>query len=167
MLRFSVSDTGIGVAPEQQEAIFKPFVQADGSTTRKYGGTGLGLAISTNLVALLGGRIWLESEPGRAARSISRCPSSCSSPGTRRAGDDAQAKLLYGMRILVVDDNAVNRRILEATLTRRGMRPCRDGWWSGRTGRHAATQRRRKLNRPVAILDGHMPDIDGFALPTR
>ena len=102
-----------------REAIFKPFIQADGSTTRKYGGTGLGLAISTNLVALLGGRIWLESETGRAARSTSPCRSIFSRRRRAEARTrDAQMMRLRDMPVLVVDDNAVNRRILEATLRR-------------------------------------------------
>ena len=112
-----MSDTGIGVPPEQQEAIFKPFIQADGSTTRKYGGTGLGLAISTNLVALLGGRIWLESETGKGSTfHFTGAVRSSAGAGRGDEGRDAQMTRLRDMPVLVVDDNAVNRRILEATL---------------------------------------------------
>jgi signal transduction histidine kinase len=66
-LRFSVRDTGIGISPEKHHAIFAPFAQADGSTTRQYGGTGLGLTISKRLVEMMGGRIWFESEPRRGS----------------------------------------------------------------------------------------------------
>ena len=115
-----MSDTGIGIPQEQQEAIFKPFVQADGSTTRKYGGTGLGLAISTNLVALLGGRIWLESETGKGStfHFTDACSSLQQTPVPETRTRDAQMTHLRDMPVLVVDDNAVNRRILEATLRR-------------------------------------------------
>src|SRR6185436_10819207 len=103
-LRFSVSDTGIGVPPEQQAAIFKPFIQADGSTTRKYGGTGLGLAISTSLVALLGGRMWLESEALKGSTFHFTMPFDLQqSPAPATKVRAAQMLHLRGMSVLVVD----------------------------------------------------------------
>ena len=164
MLRFSVSDTGIGVPQEQQEAIFKPFVQADGSTTRKYGGTGLGLAISTNLVALLGGRIWLESETGKGSTfhfTVSFDLQQAPAPETRAR--DAQMMHLRDMPVLVVDDNAVNRRILEAMLRRWLMKPVLAE--SGRAGL-AAMQERKMAGTPfpLVLLDGQMPEMDGFSV---
>ena len=144
MLRFSVSDTGIGVPQEQQEAIFKPFIQADGSTTRKYGGTGLGLAISTNLVALLGGRIWLESETGKGSTFHFTVSFGLQqTPVPEATARDAQMTRLRDMPVLVVDDNAVNRRILEATLRRWHMKPVLAE--SGRAG--VAAMRERQAGR--------------------
>ena len=164
ILRFSVSDTGIGVPPEQQEAIFKPFIQADGSTTRKYGGTGLGLAISTNLVALLGGRIWLESETGKGSTfhfTVSFDLQQAPVPET--GARDAQMTHLRDMPVLVVDDNAVNRRILEATLRRWLMKPVLAE--SGRAG-VAAMQERKTAGTafPLVLLDAQMPEMDGFSV---
>ena len=163
-LRFSVSDTGIGVPPEQQEAIFKPFVQADGSTTRKYGGTGLGLAISTNLVGLMGGRMWLESEAGKGSRfyftvsfAIQQRP--VAAPNTI----DAHTMNLRDTPVLVVDDNATNRWILEATLRRWQMKPVMAE--SGRAGLAAMRQRTEAGTPfPLVLLDGEMPDQNGFSV---
>ena len=164
MLRFSVSDTGIGVPQEQQEAIFKPFIQADGSTTRKYGGTGLGLAISTNLVALLGGRIWLESESGKGSTFHFTVPFDLQqAPRPRRGPADAQMTHLRDMPVLVVDDNAVNRRILEATLRRWRMKPVLAE--SGRAGL-AAMQERKMAGTPFPARPARRADAgDGRILP--
>jgi PAS domain S-box-containing protein len=165
-LRFSVSDSGIGVPQERREAIFKPFIQADGSTTRRYGGTGLGLAISMNLVALLGGRIWMESEAGVGSTfnftlSFERQPAAAPAPVTARG--DAQMTQLRGMPVLVVDDNAVNRRILEATLRRWLMSPL-----SVESGVAAmAAMRTLRLAGPpfpLVVLDAQMPGMDGFSV---
>jgi CheY-like chemotaxis protein len=114
MLRFSVADTGTGIALEHQEAIFEAFSQADGSTTRTFGGTGLGLAISSTLVSMMQGRIWVESAPGDG--------STFSFTANFGVGPDAmtsrERQLPPGLRVLVVDDNAVNRRVLDAEASR-------------------------------------------------
>ena len=112
---------GIGIPPEKQQHIFDAFTQADSSTTRRYGGTGLGLAISARLVELMGGRIWVESESGRAAPSTSPPASACSAK--RRRSRRPRAIDLEGLPVLVVDDNATNRRILAEMLTNWRMRP--------------------------------------------
>src|SRR6185295_20198896 len=120
MVKFTVSDTGIGIPEEKQWEIFGPFVQADASTTRRYGGTGLGLAISAQLVEMMDGRIWLESEPGKGSRfhfvatfGVAR--------GTGALLKTSSA--LQNLRVLIVDDNATNRRILEEMLTNWRMKP--------------------------------------------
>jgi CheY-like chemotaxis protein len=164
VLRFSVSDTGIGVPQEQQAAIFMPFIQADGSTTRTYGGTGLGLAISTSLVELLGGRIWLESETGHGSTfhftvSFDLQHAPAPEPGAR----DARLENLRDMPVLVVDDNVVNRRILEATLGRWLMKPVLAE--SGRAG-VAAMRECKTAGTPfsLVLLDSQMPEMDGFSV---
>ncbi|RUL82326.1 PAS domain S-box protein [Tautonia sociabilis] len=118
-LIFHVKDSGIGIPADKRASIFQPFVQADGSTTRLYGGTGLGLAISSQLVELMGGRIWVESEPGRG--STFHFTASFASDVEARRRRDRDPGALRGLRTLVVDDNPTNRRILEAMLSGWGM----------------------------------------------
>ncbi len=114
-----MADTGIGIPEEKQVSIFSPFTQADSSTTRKYGGTGLGLTISARMVAMMGGRIWLDSEVGRGTQFHFTARLKISSKGAE-ADVIVPLETLNGLRILVVDDNKTNRRILQGLLTRWG-----------------------------------------------
>jgi PAS domain S-box-containing protein len=163
-LHFSVRDTGIGIAPEKQQIIFEPFIQSDNSTTRKYGGTGLGLAISSQLVVLMNGRIWLESEVGRGTvfhftASFGR--SNVPAASLRR--NSYPSANVAGLPVLVVDDNETNRRILAEMLTNWHMQPVT-------TDNAAAAlvelQRAEDRGQPFAlvIIDFMMPGTDGFNL---
>jgi signal transduction histidine kinase/DNA-binding response OmpR family regulator len=165
LLHFCVADTGIGIPEDKQKVIFDAFSQADSSTTRRYGGTGLGLAISSNLTTLMGGRIWLESAPGRG--------SSFHFTARFRSGDAraerarcAQPMQLLSMRVLVVDDNATNRRILHEMLTYWRMRPT-----AVASGQAALLELRAAAaaSDPFALvlLDVMMPDMDGFEVVER
>jgi CheY-like chemotaxis protein len=159
-----VTDTGIGIPLDKQGRIFRAFEQEDTSTTRKYGGTGLGLTIAARLVGLLGGAIRVESEPGRGstfaftARFRRR-----QAPPDRLA---ASPFPLRGLPVLVVDDNATNRRVLEEWLRDYSMEPVAAG--DGVTAMDAlwhGVARGRPY--PLALLDGRMPDIDGLALAAK
>ncbi|MFW2367020.1 MAG: ATP-binding protein, partial [Desulforhopalus sp.] len=112
-LKFSVYDTGIGIDPEVRMLLFKPFSQADSSTTRKYGGTGLGLAISSELISYMGGVLECESEPGEGSKFYFTVPFEVVPDVERRRYEAESAADLGGVRVLIIDDNATNREILE------------------------------------------------------
>lgn len=157
-LHFSVVDTGIGIREEERERIFKPFSQVDASTTREYGGTGLGLAISQRLCEMLGGRIWVESIPGRGStfRFTMLAEQGTELPGTHVRGAEPQ---LAGKRVLIVDDIATNRRILVKHLRKWGMLPQAVG-----SALEALDLIRDGHAFNLAILDLSMPQMDGVQL---
>jgi PAS domain S-box-containing protein len=165
VLHFAVSDTGIGIAPDKQRLVFEAFTQADSSAARRFEGTGLGLAISSQLVALMGGRIWVESEVGKGSifhfttRFGLRLDEVTSVPAEDHMN-------VHGLPVLVVDDNATNRRILEEMLTNWGMKPTVVE--SGRAAL-AEMERRAGAGEPFALvlLDAMMPEMDGYALAGR
>ena len=160
--RFSlhVEDTGIGIAPEAQHRVFEHFTQADGSTTRQYGGTGLGLAISRHLVELMGGSIGVESMLGKGSRFWIDLTLP---PGDQTAAAIPSAHHLEGIRLLAVDDNTTNLEILALQLRAWNMRvECVE------SGAHALESLREAVRGgnpyDVAILDMHMPGMDGLEL---
>ncbi len=164
-LHFEVRDTGIGIPREKHGQIFQSFSQADTSTTRKYGGTGLGLTISRRLVEMMGGRIWIESEVGQG--STFHFTATFGRPrGAPAERAPAPRVTMPGLPVLVVDDNATNRRILEKALAGWAMRPtCVEGGEQAL----AALGRAHQAGEPFALvlIDGHMPGMDGFTLADR
>lgn len=166
IVHFAVSDTGIGIAPEKQKIIFDPFMQADTSTTRRYGGTGLGLTISSRLVALMDGKIWVESELGRGTTFHFTARFKTADARVVKVGEIAPAEILRGVRVLVVDDNRTNRRILEGMLKR---------WEMISTSVEGGDEALQELavcwraETPYGLIltDMHMPHMDGFTLIER
>ncbi len=160
-LRFSVRDTGIGLTPEGMSRLFQSFSQADSSTTRKYGGTGLGLAISRRLAELMGGRMWAESDgegKGSTFHFSIVAPVGELPPARHRDFVGVQPAL-QGKRVLIVDDNATNRRVLDLQTSKWGMAS-----QATESPREALRWLEQGGTFDLAIVDMHMPEMDGVAL---
>ena len=160
-LSFEVRDTGIGIPPEKVESVFEAFVQADGTTTRRYGGTGLGLSISRRLVAMMGGRIWVESTVGQGSsfHFTARFGAQPAGPTPPPAPPIA----LEGASALIVDDNATNCRILVEVLRNWRMKPTAvQGGAAALEALAAAAAEGEPFS--LVLLDGMMPEMDGFTL---
>ena len=165
-LHFCVEDTGIGIDSGKISTIFDAFTQADGSITRKYGGTGLGLSISSKLVALMGGRMWAESEPGQGARfhftlNVGQARGGQARGGTFQAGSDTADFLptdaVTGLRVLLAEDNAVNRKLAVSLLEKLGHRvtEAHDG------AQAIAAFAPDKFD--LILMDMMMPEVDGLS----
>jgi PAS domain S-box-containing protein len=160
-LRFTVRDTGIGIPEDKQWEIFGAFVQADASTTRRYGGTGLGLTISSQLVEMMDGRMWLDSEPGKGSQFHFIARFGVAPEAVEPLA--AAARDLRGLRVLVVDDNATNRQILSEILASWRMRASAvESAAAALESLRGAADRADPFD--LLLTDALMPDVDGFGL---
>jgi len=171
-LRFSVADTGIGMAPQQQAALFNAFTQADSSTTRRYGGTGLGLAISKQLVELMGGYIWAASEQGEGStfsfvlsfqRQSAEQAATAAASSAEAATPLHSARNLSGVRVLLVEDNLINQEVAKELLERRGMQV--EVAQNGAEALQRVTA--SGIDYHAVLMDVHMPVMDGLEATRR
>ncbi len=166
LLQFTVSDTGIGIPLAKQQHIFEAFTQVDSTNTRAHGGTGLGLAISSRLVHMMNGRIWVESQPGQGSHFHFTASLPAADGGSMDFASIADPNVLSGARVLIVDDNETNRRILLALLSLWGMRA--EAAADGETAlRQLAAASDAQDAYVLVLTDLHMPNMDGFELIER
>lgn len=160
-LRVEVTDTGIGISPEQVKRLFEEFYQVDSSMTRRFGGTGLGLAISRHLVELMSGQLRVESQPGVGSRFWFEIPAPCACPQTADSKTEVELTLPVGLRVLVVEDNPINRMMAERLLAKAGVQV--DLAENGRI----ALERHTAEPYDVILMDCQMPEMDGYEATQR
>jgi CheY-like chemotaxis protein/nitrogen-specific signal transduction histidine kinase len=171
-LRFEVTDSGIGIPPEQQKKIFRMFEQSEGGTTRKYGGTGLGLSISRHIVELMDGMIYVESKPGKGSKFIFtvRMPRVDKDPAALKAENENKEKIIpmiknefAGKKILIAEDIDINREILLSLLEGSGLTI--DTAENGKEAFDIYTARENTYD--LIFMDMQMPEVDGIEATRR
>ena len=162
-IRFAVSDTGIGLSPEQQDGLFQEFHQVDSSPTRKFGGSGLGLAISYRLAGLMGGLLRVESRQGEGSTFFFDLPFAAAETGARNPATEAPevSPLPPGLRVLVAEDNPVNQKVIVMMLEQAGARV--EVAENGRL----AVERHQASAYDMILMDCQMPELDGYAATAR